>query len=127
ESIADFVADIRASTPSQAAYYLLHHNQEFLAALNQRTLNFSQSIYDKVRERLHLLQSMELRIDRKFDAKTTLIRNKLARLEFMVALAPKELERIKENLYSKLRIISSFSPLQKIKEKVSLLQKYLGD
>jgi exodeoxyribonuclease VII large subunit len=30
ESIADYVADVRASTPSQAAYFLIQHTQEFI-------------------------------------------------------------------------------------------------
>lgn len=37
ESIAEYVADIRASTPSQAAYYLVSRNQEFLNSLTALT------------------------------------------------------------------------------------------
>jgi len=34
ESIADFVADLRASTPSQAAYYIIEKNSQFIQNLN---------------------------------------------------------------------------------------------
>lgn len=36
ESIADFVADLRASTPSQAAYYIAERNQEFYDSVKSR-------------------------------------------------------------------------------------------
>lgn len=36
ESICDFVADIRASTPSQAAYYIARQNEDFISYIEQK-------------------------------------------------------------------------------------------
>jgi len=44
ESIADFVADIRASTPSQAAYYLFMHNLEYLDAQKLKCEQMASSL-----------------------------------------------------------------------------------
>lgn len=43
-TIADLVADVRASTPSQAAYYLLARNQAFLADLLAQTDSFASKL-----------------------------------------------------------------------------------
>ncbi len=43
-SISDMVADIVASTPSQAAYYLAAHNDEFLKSIQEKISEFDSRI-----------------------------------------------------------------------------------
>lgn len=43
-SISDLVADIVASTPSQAAYYLADHNQHYIDSL----IEYTESLYDSI-------------------------------------------------------------------------------
>jgi exodeoxyribonuclease VII large subunit len=42
ESISDFVADVRASTPSQAAYYIVERNKEFIDSVRMSGDNLSE-------------------------------------------------------------------------------------
>lgn len=50
ESIADFVADVRASTPSQAAYYLITNNRNYLLAQEQKTGFIKEQLQEKLQE-----------------------------------------------------------------------------
>lgn len=43
-TIADMVADVRASTPSQAAYYLVSQNNSFLNEMSQGLLSYLRSL-----------------------------------------------------------------------------------
>jgi exodeoxyribonuclease VII large subunit len=45
ESICDFVADVRASTPSQAAYYIIDQNNIFL----DETVSLGDRIFEKIK------------------------------------------------------------------------------
>lgn len=53
ESVCDYTADIRASTPSQAAYYIAQRNEEFLNAVDEK----GRKIESWLREQLSELES----------------------------------------------------------------------
>jgi exodeoxyribonuclease VII large subunit len=53
ESIADFVSDMRASTPSQCAYYLLDQNSQFV----ENQIKKSENILRRIRENLISMDS----------------------------------------------------------------------
>ncbi len=55
-SIADMVADIVASTPSQSAYYLANHNQNFLEQL----FEINNNLYEKIKGTLTLADRKDL-------------------------------------------------------------------
>jgi exodeoxyribonuclease VII large subunit len=46
ESIADFVADIRASTPSQCAYYIVQQNEKFI----DNTIKLTEFMYAQIND-----------------------------------------------------------------------------
>lgn len=57
ESIAEFAADIRASTPSQAAYYLVANRTNFISSLELTTEHIAttvQNIYHLYQQRINL-------------------------------------------------------------------------
>lgn len=53
-SIADLVADVRASTPSQAAYYLASQNQNYLQSWYDMTDTWSQKLLANLPSQLYL-------------------------------------------------------------------------
>lgn len=57
ESICDFVSDVRASTPSQAAYYLLDQNSSFLQSVVGYGTTMELALLNYVHERLHKANS----------------------------------------------------------------------
>lgn len=67
ESIADFVADLRASTPSQAAYYILEQNQSFLVLVGEYGEKIAEELKGKLDEENQklntLISSLESYID----------------------------------------------------------------
>jgi exodeoxyribonuclease VII large subunit len=72
ESIADFASDIRASTPSQAAYYITSQNQAFLENNNNKLETIHQIMQNRCNELFDQLQyqvsNIESCIFEKFDS-----------------------------------------------------------
>jgi len=63
ESIADFVADKRASTPSQAAYYISEQNQRYLEDIVSKGDEINDYLKTKLDERYEIFHKMVLRIE----------------------------------------------------------------
>lgn len=58
ESISDFVADLRASTPSQAAYYIAEQNQTFLVLVGEHGEKVAEILQGKLDEEEQKLQTL---------------------------------------------------------------------
>lgn len=58
-TIADFVADVRAPTPSAAAELIVPHTDELLATLHQREMQFLRFIHLKIANFLNQLKWLE--------------------------------------------------------------------
>jgi len=59
-SIADFVADVRASTPSQAAYYMLQINAQFLETVFAQLDLHLQKLKDSLPSKSYMQQLLQL-------------------------------------------------------------------
>ncbi|MBP9759489.1 exodeoxyribonuclease VII large subunit [Candidatus Dojkabacteria bacterium] len=77
ESIADFVADLRASTPSQAAYYILERNVEFLNKLKEKGENIYDQLFKYIENQILKLEDYDYKILSIINNKINEIKNKL--------------------------------------------------
>ncbi|MDD3647165.1 MAG: exodeoxyribonuclease VII large subunit [Candidatus Dojkabacteria bacterium] len=85
ESIADFVADIRASTPSQAAYYILDQNQRFLDSLAERLDIIIDYLSTKISEKENKLESLQNELNLHINQLLTNYSEKVDSLERVLA------------------------------------------
>lgn len=130
ESIADFVADIRSSTPSQAAYYLVNHNENFIDEQNDKIgimkekiddvlLNFNFALERKISSITTYISILVNRYVNMLDAKTSFmyeriysnintIKFKLMNIRNVLALFPNQIKEIKFKLMGSESKISFF-------------------
>ncbi|MEJ2006776.1 MAG: exodeoxyribonuclease VII large subunit [Acidobacteriota bacterium] len=59
-TIADFVADMRAATPSAAAELVVHRKEDFLAEIQNRVRHLSQNLRLRVSEARHQLIQLQM-------------------------------------------------------------------
>ncbi len=81
ESIADFVADKRASTPSQAAYYISEQNQRFLEDITLLGDEINEYLKSKLDERYEKFHKIILDIENFIAGILDKIKNKIESLE----------------------------------------------
>lgn len=120
ESIADFVADIRASTPSQAAYYLAMHNEKYIDAQivkcefiasrlrmqNERSYAYTKSLYNRLSSIIKL-QSSEYK-------------NEINRIDNILEGFNIYCHRLFDKVDNILRLLDSFDPKRALKRGYSL-------
>ncbi|HLD03758.1 MAG TPA: exodeoxyribonuclease VII large subunit [Candidatus Dojkabacteria bacterium] len=126
ESIADFVADIRAATPSQAAYYLAHVNENFFRKLEMLT----EAAKLKIRERVQILQSKlqlsHINIMRRLSLELQKISGKIMTAKFILQTYINYLNQIKQNIQNIERLLNSFNPLNILKKGYSIIKDEQG-
>ncbi|MBN2016287.1 exodeoxyribonuclease VII large subunit [Candidatus Dojkabacteria bacterium] len=81
ESIADFVADIRASTPSQAAYYIVEQNNKFVDFLVEQGDEIDEFMKELLRERQRSMESVVVPLEEGIQRLFLNLRNNLKSLE----------------------------------------------
>ncbi len=102
ESICDFVADVRASTPSQAAYYIVAQNKDFV----DNVIEFGDKIG---KELIGMIEKQNQEID-----------NYLFTIEVYVS---KMIERLKTRLDNFSRILKSYNIKSVLKRGFAIVQK----
>lgn len=148
ESIADFVADIRAATPSQAAYYLVGRNQEYVntqvekvvtikTVLQNRLLSYTYTlerrrsiIFQSMRALLqqwqYLLSKKTAGISQKLLMVIQQIKIKTQQLEFQTQRVPSIFEQYQIKIKSLERLLASFNPQNVIKRGYAIIKTDKG-
>lgn len=85
ESIADFVADIRASTPSQAAYYIIDQNQRFLDSLTEHANTILEKLNEDINQKQTKVDSLQSDLNLHIDQLLTSYAQKVDSLERILA------------------------------------------
>lgn len=81
ESISDFVADLRASTPSQCAYYLIDQNLRFVESLNDKISIAEKFLTDYVYDIKNNTDGLKLQLENFIYSKLDETRNNVDSLE----------------------------------------------
>lgn len=81
ESIADFVADLRASTPSQCAYYLLSQNETFVDLQNKKVEKLFVNIREKLIEMDSTMDKFIMKIRSLVSNNIQIFKNKLTSID----------------------------------------------
>jgi exodeoxyribonuclease VII large subunit len=108
ESIADFVSDLRASTPSQAAYYIVEQNKRFVDSLVERGEMMNSLLKEQLSKSERLLGNSTSRIENSLASFIETKRSKIS-----------ELSRILESYNIKNVLDRGFSILKKGKSKIT--------
>ncbi|MEI7579833.1 MAG: exodeoxyribonuclease VII large subunit [bacterium] len=123
ESIADFVADIRASTPSQAAYYLVAQNNSYLETLVLQGNNFYQQLIKKIQfQQLELLKKESL-IHNFFMIITSSLTAKLELLKIKAKQIFVKNNIIRTKIETLTKLIEANNPQKILQRGYALLQK----
>jgi len=121
ESIADFVADIRASTPSQAAYYIITNNENFIKGMDLILEKIGSFIVNKISgEIINAEQKLSV-IDSQFNYKLKIYDNILINSVRALNRLPKEVENAIEKLNNYERLVKSVDPHRVLKRGYSLV------
>jgi exodeoxyribonuclease VII large subunit len=127
ESIADFVADIRASTPSQAAYYLINNNENFIKKLDL----LLQEAESQLRSRLQNIQTRVLlntqKIQQTFKFKLNSIQNRVSSALNILAKFPQNVKTTLERVNQSERLLNSFNPKNVLQRGYALVKGPKGN
>lgn len=148
ESIADYVADIRAATPSQAAYYLVSHNQEFINQQLEKTSLMKTNLQNKIlsytytleRRRGFIMQALKnllqqwqyqvskktAGISQKLLYNIQQVRIKSQKLEFQIKRLPQLVEQYNLKIVSLERLFASYNPKNVIKRGYAIVKNDAG-
>lgn len=110
ESIADFVADIRASTPSQAAYYLFMHNQQFLEAQELKLEQIASSLRLQNSKALQYISQRYKGIASILRLRSEQIFRKVEALSANLKEYKSSIALVSQKLNSLIRILNSLDP-----------------
>jgi exodeoxyribonuclease VII large subunit len=131
ESIAELVADLRASTPSQAAYYIVSRNESFIRGLEFQLQGCSATITTRITELNRKIMQREQIIDSAATGLINLIRHRLRLGSDIISnRLASVLHRAAYESNSKLRLISqNFSAItatrhQKLGRAVMVLERF---
>jgi len=126
ESLADFVADVRASTPSNAAERVVPNRADMLYRISVITDRLEDVLREGVRARLDRVKNC---VTASLDFFQRLLeRGRRARLSFSHALAQfsRRLDHLKDNVQSAMRLIASANPEEQLRRGWSLVRNSKG-
>lgn len=126
ESIADFTADIRASTPSQAAYYIISINQNFLRSVDMRLERISSQLSRKINTKYSQMQQRLNFIESKLNRKIHDSKLKLNHYASKIQKFPQALETIKAKVSLLSRLLESHNPENIMKKGYSIIKDKSG-
>lgn len=124
ESICDFVADLRASTPSQAAYYIAQRNADYLEVVEGMGDLVNQLVGDQVTEKKNQLKLHENIIDTYIDHTIGRYKDTLITHTSLIEGGIRKLMQSANDKINVLeRIIASFNVGNVLKRGFAILQK----
>jgi len=126
ESIADFVADVRASTPSQAAYYIISNNQSFLDGLDMLLDKVGQDLSLRISKNMFMLDQEMFLINQRLSSKVQTYVNSLDLAITKLDRLPRELAQSRELISSLERLVHSYNPKAILKRGYSLVKSDQG-
>ncbi len=121
ESIADYVADIRASTPSQAAYYLIANNQSFIEKQEMKADFIRETLMSRVQIKKQQLFSKYRGMGNRLLLEISKFRNRIQHLEYLLKQLPSKVTEIKVKIEALERILSSLNPLNVLERGYALV------
>ena len=127
ESIADFVADIRASTPSQAAYYLVVNNENFIKKQEMKLDLISKIINDTVQNKKLSIEGKAINMSQKLLFFLNQIDNKIVKLNFLYRNFPMEVEKMILRVENLEKLFFSYNPLNVLQKGYSYITNEEGE
>lgn len=149
ESIADFVADVRASTPSQAAYYLAQNNFDYLKAQEDKAIQIKSYLQEQLmgynfkleRRAGFIAQALRAKLQQwqyAFEKKTHGMSQKLylalqtikiraQKLEFQVKRLPQMVEAYQNKISALERLLASYNPKNVLKRGFAIIKTDSGN
>lgn len=126
ESIADYVADVRASTPSQAAYYLVTNNNNYVLAQEQKVefikaqLERNLNIWKLKAEKgtAGIMQKLLFQIE--------IVKSKAQKLRYLIQQLPLQIEQNKQKLTALERLLKSLDPQNVLQRGYSIIKNEAG-
>lgn len=116
ESICDFVADKKASTPSQAAYYIVEQNKNFLDEICEDGNRIADLLLDAINQKKQIVNNMVSALESTVNLFISNIKNDLSNLE-----------RILESFDIKNTLKRGFAIIKKEKKRVSSIKSIRTD
>jgi exodeoxyribonuclease VII large subunit len=111
ESIADYVADIRASTPSQAAYYLIANNQNFIEKQLMKADFIRETLLSRVQIKKQQLFSKYRGMGNRLLLEISKYKNRMQKLQFLLLQFPSKITETKNKVLGLERILMSLNPI----------------
>ena len=126
ESIVDFVADIRASTPSQAAYYIVTNNENFINGLDLILEKIGLILTESISSKVYAADQSLLIINQKLLYFVRRIKDNLDFSLSKLQRLPRELSNATIKIESIERLIHSLNPKNVLKRGYSLIKFHNG-
>lgn len=148
ESIADYVADIRASTPSQAAYYISSNNDNFIEQQEMKVEFISRTLKQKFEAIKYIVSSKAAGISGQILVNIQRLRNKIQvvsgglgnrlvlsireyqgkiqTLQYLISTFPRFFIEQQQKLIGLERLLGSFNPHNVLKRGYSLVKSPEG-
>lgn len=127
ESIADYVADIRASTPSQAAYYLASQNIAFIRSQEKKAEAFLYELENRINSQNFKLAKSKERINMSIEHWLRSTKDKLGyNLEMLNKSFTLIATKIENKINQKMSLISGFiNSITRLSDQVKSTERLL--
>ena len=126
ESIADFVADIRASTPSQAAYYLVVNNENFIKNQEMKLDLVIEALLEKINSNRLCLEGKANNIGYKLSFFLNRLDKKVLQLNYLYKNFPLKIENLMSKINGIEKLFLSYNPINILEKGYSYLTNEEG-